>query len=143
MSNRLFAALKQSFPNYGAIEWIGLRHSNNKFIREVHSAELLAGHGLVGDKAALVKGSRRQVTLLQAEYLPVISSFLNQGCLEVAKLRRNIVISGINLGILKGHLLQINNAIIEITGSCAPCKKMELVLGAGGFNAMQCVTMVV
>ena len=129
--------LKKNFPSFGKIEWIGLRNSKDKAIIEVQSAELLAGHGLVGDKSGLRQGSKRQITLFQAEHLAVIASFLKRDELLPEDLRRNIVVSGINLSILKGHRIQLNNAVAEITGNCAPCKKMEQVLGLGGFNAMR------
>jgi len=129
--------LKKHFPCNGNIEWIGLRKPESNAILNVISAELLAGHGLVGDKAGRRKGGRRQVTLIQAEYLDVIASFLNRKSILPAELRRNIVVSGINLAILKGYKVQINDAVVEITGNCAPCKKMEQVFGFGGYNAMR------
>ena len=45
--------------------------------------------------------------------------------------------SGLNLSILGKHHLKINDAVLEITGNCAPCKKMEEALGYGGLNAMR------
>ena len=130
------SALKNNFPHAGKIDWIGLRPSSSNTINEVETAELLQGHGLVGDKAGQCIGGKRQVTLIQAEYLPVIASFLNLETVHPELLRRNIVVSGINLGILKGSKLKLNSAVIEITGNCAPCAKMEEVLGPGGFNAV-------
>ena len=137
MSRSSFTKLKENFPNFGKIEWIGLRNTINKEVKEVNSAEMLAGHGLVGDKSALRKGSRRQITLLQAEHLAAIASFLNRDAVLPVELRRNLVISGINLSILKGYSLQLNRAVVVITGNCAPCHKMELALGVGGYNAIR------
>ena len=137
MSRSFFVNLKENFPFEGKIEWIGLRSTASPEIQQVNSAELLAGHGLVGDKAALRKGSTRQITLIQAEHLAVIASFLNREEVLPAELRRNIVISGINLSILKGYSIQLNDAAAVITGNCAPCNKMEQALGVGGYNAMR------
>lgn len=128
--------LREHFAANGKVEWIGLRKLEGRAVADVNSAELLAGHGLVGDKAALRTAGKRQVTLIQAEYLPVICSFLKRKSISYQDLRRNIAVSGINLGILKGFRLKINDARLAITGDCAPCEKMEQALGFGGFNAM-------
>lgn len=82
-------------------------------------------------------GGRRQITLIQAEYLSVIASFLNKKSISPHELRRNIVVSGINLGILKGYDVGVRDTVIRITGDCAPCAKMEQTLGYGGFNAIR------
>ncbi|MFK7815316.1 MAG: MOSC domain-containing protein [Gammaproteobacteria bacterium] len=128
--------LKSHFPHNGKIEWIGLRKKTSREITTVHTAELLINHGIAGDKSALKPGSKRQVTLIQAEYLPVMESFLQKKILP-EQLRRNIVVSGINLSILLKQQLLINDTVLEITGNCAPCKKMEEVLGLGAFNMMR------
>lgn len=52
-------------------------------------------------------------------------------------LRRNIVVSGINLLALKDKQFRIGDALLEFTGPCHPCSKMERLLGAGGYNAMR------
>jgi len=129
--------LKTHFLQPGRIEWIGLRTTGNKEILDVDSAELLLDHGLVGDKAGQKPGSKRQVTLIQAEYFPVMESLLNINKISPEILRRNIVVSGLNLSVLLRQSLKINDAVLEITGNCAPCKKMEQALGFGAFNAMR------
>ena len=129
--------LKAHFPQPGKLEWIGIRTGKGKEILQVDQAELLLGHGIAGDKAAQKSGGKRQVTLIQAEYIPVIASFLNQTSLEPNVLRRNLVVSHINLSVLNKQQIEINGAILEITGNCAPCYKMEEALGYGAFNAMR------
>jgi MOSC domain-containing protein YiiM len=52
-------------------------------------------------------------------------------------LRRNIVVSGINLLALKNRQFYVGNALMEHTGSCDPCSKMERDLGPGAYNAMR------
>jgi MOSC domain-containing protein YiiM len=51
--------------------------------------------------------------------------------------RRNIVVSGINLLALKDRRFQIGGAVLEATGPCEPCSRMEENLGPGGYNAMR------
>jgi MOSC domain-containing protein YiiM len=52
-------------------------------------------------------------------------------------LRRNIVVSGINLLALKDKTFSVGEAQLEMTGLCHPCSKMETVLGPGGYNALR------
>ena len=53
------------------------------------------------------------------------------------QLRRNIVVSGINLLALKDKSFQLGEAVLEFTGLCHPCSRMEENLGVGGYNAMR------
>lgn len=129
--------LKINFPHSGKIEWIGLRSINSKDIVQVDTVEALLNHGLVGDKSAQTPGSKRQVTLIQSEYFSVMESLLDKKKILPETLRRNIVVSGLNLSILLRHSLRINDVVLEITGNCAPCKKIEEALGFGAFNAMR------
>ncbi len=57
--------------------------------------------------------------------------------INLADLRRNIAISGINLNALKGCTIQIGEAMLGITGFCHPCSKLEAQLGEGVFNALR------
>ena len=52
-------------------------------------------------------------------------------------LRRNLVVTGINLLALRNRRFRIGEVLLEMTGDCDPCSHMEEVLGAGGFNAMR------
>jgi MOSC domain-containing protein YiiM len=51
--------------------------------------------------------------------------------------RRNILVSGINLLALRDRRFRIGNTMLEGTGTCDPCSRMEEALGAGGYNAMR------
>lgn len=93
----------------------------------------LAERGLRGDRS---DGGTRQVTLIQAEHLPVIAALCRQVVLPQS-LRRNLVVAGINLTSLKGRRIQIGDAIVLVTGACHPCSRMEKNLGDGGYNAMR------
>ena len=93
--------------------------------------------GLVGDRAAGRSGSRRQVTLIQAEHLPVIAALVGRGEVEPALLRRNLVVSGINLLALVAAEFTVGPVRLQGTGRCHPCSRMEEALGPGGYNAMR------
>ena len=130
-------ALMVRFPRPGRLEWIGVRAERRGPVRVVPEAIAKAGLGLAGDHyRAGVKGTR-QVTLIQAEHLPVIAALLGLRDLDPGLLRRNLVVSGINLLALKGIRFRIGPVLLEGTGLCHPCSRMEEVLGPGGYNAMR------
>lgn len=104
---------------------------------ELDSGNLLVGKGLEGDRFSGRADSPRQVTLIQQEHLAVIAACLGKQAIAPALLRRNIVISGINLLALKDKKFQLGNSLLEMTGLCHPCSKMEKLLGPGGYNAMR------
>jgi MOSC domain-containing protein YiiM len=127
------AAMIARHAQAGRVDWIGLRPARHEPLQAVDAAELRTS-GLEGDHA---RAGKRALTLIQAEHLPVIAALA--GIVEVAPdtLRRNLVISGINLLALRRARLRIGTALVEITGPCAPCSRMEAALGPGGFNAMR------
>ena len=90
--------------------------------------------GLAGDHAP---AGPRAVTLIQAEHLPVIAALAGLAAAPPAKLRRNLVVSGLNLAALRHRRLRIGGATLEVTGPCPPCSRMEEALGPGGYNAMR------
>ena len=47
------------------------------------------------------------------------------------------MVSGLNLAGLKGKQFRLGEAILEHTGDCHPCSRMEENLGDGGYNAMR------
>jgi MOSC domain-containing protein YiiM len=104
------------------------------------AAEVLAveGLGLEGEhhgKRGGLHSSRRQVTLIQAEHLPAIASILGLDSVAPELMRRNLVVSGINLIALKDRRFRIGSAWLLGTGPCEPCSRIEENLGPGGFNA--------
>ncbi|MGK7652864.1 MOSC domain-containing protein [Roseovarius sp. B08] len=117
----------------GRVAWIGLRPERLADPVSVEAAEL-AGTGLEGDHA---RAGKRALTLIQAEHLPVIGALAGIGEVAPEVLRRNLVVSGINLTALRNHPVRIGQALVEITVPCAPCSRMETALGAGGYNAMR------
>jgi MOSC domain-containing protein YiiM len=106
-------------------------------LMSVDAVEAHAGAGLAGDHFSGNAESKRQVALIQAEHLDVIARLLQRERVDPGLLRRNIVVSGINLLALNGARFSIGAAIFEGTGGCHPCSRMEEALGAGGYNAMR------
>ncbi|BAO92299.1 MOSC domain-containing protein [Caballeronia cordobensis] len=120
----------------GRVIWIGLRVSRRAPLQVVESALALAGAGLDGDHYSRRDGSR-QVTLIQAESLRAIASHLGLEEVSPGGLRRNIVTSGINLNALKDRRFRIGDAVLEASGECHPCSRMEETFGVGGYNAVR------
>lgn len=128
------AELLAQFPYQGRVDWLGVRPARRTAVQPVETVTI-ASHGLEGDHRA--RPGKRAVTLIQAEHLPAIAALLRKDRVDPAPLRRNIVVSGINLIALKQRTFKIGGAVLCATGPCAPCSRMEQTLGPGGYNAMR------
>lgn len=123
-------------PQEGRLEWIGVRPGRRVPLESCHEVEVLTDRGLAGDRAADKPGRKRQVTLLQAEHLPVVAAITGHRRVDPAWLRRNLVISGVNVLALERLRFRVGEALLEGTGPCEPCSFMEEALGDGGYVAM-------
>lgn len=117
----------------GRVTWIGLRPERRAEIRSVDRVRV-GFDGLEGDRAG---AGKRAVTLVQAEHLGAIGSYLGRGPVRPEDLRRNIVVAGLNLASMKGRLLRVGTAVVEVTVVCAPCSRMQEVFGPGGYAAVR------
>lgn len=146
-TNSDLRTLTAQFAQNGQLDAIYLRPARNVPCVKVASTLALAGQGLMGDRTLQAPsrnplGSNRQVTLIQAEHITVLAAFLNKP-IDASWLRRNLLVSGINLlaakSLFKDQAMQlhIGDVILEITGPCEPCSKMESALGKGAYNAMR------
>lgn len=126
--------LMQCFPRTGELVWIGLRPAPQAAMLLVEEVLAEAESGLAGDRYC--GSGKRQVTLIQWEHLAVFSSFVRQQ-VTPELLRRNLAIRGINLLALKNRTFKIGETVLQTTGQCHPCSRMEQVLGPGGYNAMR------
>ena len=90
-----------SIPQEGKIEWIGIRPK--RMAKVYYVSEVLANPdtGLEGDHFRKSSTGKRQVTLIQQEHLEVVTRILSKSKIPPEWLRRNIVVSGINLLVLK------------------------------------------
>ena len=138
--------LTRRFAQDGRLQAIWLRPQQGAAMRGVPEVLAMAGRGLDGDRAALsgLEGGKRQVTLIQAEHLPAIAALAGHAEVRAQQLRRNLVVSGLNLlaacSLFADQPLRLaigDEVLLEITGPCEPCSRMEAVLGDGGYSAMR------
>ncbi|MBT8447822.1 MAG: MOSC domain-containing protein [Gammaproteobacteria bacterium] len=126
----------ETMPQTGTVRWLGLRPARRAAMEVVQQVRASPEHGLAGDRYGGRSG-KRQVTLLQAEHVAAVAAMLRRPALDYALLRRNIVIAGLNLVALKGRRFRVGEAVLETTGLCHPCSRMEEALGPGGYNLMR------
>ncbi len=141
--------LVSQWPQAGRLDSIVLRPARGQAANPVQQAMAWPGRGLDGDRSAAkamvaAGGGKRQVTLMQAEHLPLIARWAGLDVLDATLLRRNLVVSGLNLLSARSpfadqtvHLHVGSDVVLQLTGPCDPCSKMEGVLGTGGYNAMR------
>ena len=134
----LLPDLLKTHARAGTLEAIVLRpHYRGEVVR-VEQVRAFENLGLEGDHKTLSKrlDSKRQVTLIQLEHLAVIAA-LAHGEAKVEQLRRNLVVSNLNLLALREAQFYVGEVLLEGTGLCHPCSRMEEALGKGGYNAVR------
>jgi hypothetical protein len=106
----------------GSIVSIQLCVGHRDPMNVVESARMREGYGIEGDRHAVSEGLRtkRQVLLIDQETLSKFE-------LSPGEVRENITTSGIDLHSLsEGQRLALGDeAVVEITGHCAPCSRMD------------------
>jgi len=117
----------------GAILWLGTRPAKRAPMQPLQDANLTDA-GFEGDRS---RAGKRALTLIQAEHLSVIAALSGHAAIAPEVLRRNVVVSGLNLAAFKGKVLTLGAAHVRLTVICAPCSRMEEALGHGGYNAVR------
>lgn len=134
------AVLRETVPQVGRLEAILLRTARRGAVATTHETEALVGRGLAGDRRSdrpENPSAKRQVTLVQAEHLEVVARLLGRDAVDPALLRRNLVVSGVNLLALRDRRFAVGEVVLEGSGPCHPCSRMEEALGTGGYAAMR------
>lgn len=129
--------LLRTIPQIGKVDLISVRSDRKNDPTVLEKVNITVENGLDGDHYS-GRSRKRQVTLIQAEHLKVVASILGKDEIDPLLTRRNIVVSGVNLLAFKNMQFQIGkDVILEMTGACHPCSKMEKNFGPGGYNAMR------
>lgn len=130
------AQLLNASMRSGQVVWLGVRPRRREPMLALQTADFDATDGILGDRYTRAAGAR-QVTLIQSEHLAAIASHVGRSQVLPDDLRRNVVTQGINLIALKEKRFTIGSALLETTGECHPCSRMEEILGVGGYNAVR------
>ena len=125
------------FPHAGKLEWIGIRAARRATVTSLDQVDAITGYGLAGDHYASKSNGKRQVTLIQSEHLEAVAKILGKSEVRADGLRRNLLVSGLNIYALRNRKFRIGSVLLEGNGPCEPCSRMEEVLGVGGYNAMR------
>lgn len=121
----------------GTLQWIGVRSARKAALTELPRVMAIAERGLEGDhRVDKTPGSGRQVTIISVEFIQQIAHFTGLQDIHPGLLRRNLVVSGINLNALRRQRFTIGDALFEASALCHPCSRMESALGKGGVAAM-------
>jgi hypothetical protein len=141
--------LVKRFRAEGQVEAIVLRPERQQLAHFVSEVQAEPGLGLIGDRRSQVmrvglEVRKRELTMFQSEHLPVVAGWCGLESLEATRLRRNLVLSGINLLAMRSPFPDLRlewqigeHVCLEVTGSCDPCSRMESELGLGGYNALR------
>ncbi len=121
-------ALIDAAPQTGLVLRIGNRPRKRAPVVEVMEWDVIAGDHASGRQ-------KRAVTLIQAEHIGAIQD-LSGAEFDPLDLRRNLLVSGINLTSLLGARFSVGEVVLEGTLPCDPCEHMERLLGPGGLAAM-------
>jgi len=149
MTSQNLRELTQHYRDLGRLEAIYLRPDRAVPVVSSQEAYAEVGRGLIGDRRSARSrlgdaAQKREITLLQAEHLPAIAAWMGAPSIDASRLRRNLVISGLNLLAMRALWKDVSlqwcigeEVILQVTGSCDPCSRMETELGHGGYNAMR------
>ncbi len=119
----------------GRVRWIGVRSERYEPLTTKEEVLAQAGIGLEGDHYQDA-GGKRQITLIMLEDLAAAATDLSREDIAPGLVRRNLVISGLDLHRYKKGFLRVGRCLIEVTGECRPCQRMEDNLGPGGLKSM-------
>lgn len=129
-------SLIETMPQIGRLTGIAIRPAKRAALVPQEKAALHPEQGLLGDHYSGSSG-KRQVTLIQAEHLRAVASMLGTTEIDPLLSRRNLVVEGINLLAFKNRQFYVGETLLEMTGPCEPCSRMEDNYGPGGYNAMR------
>jgi MOSC domain-containing protein YiiM len=130
-----FKQLLNTCPLIGVVQWIGVRPLHRMPVEQREAIDVSPESGIEQDHYSRINGNR-QITLIQLEHLKVMEDLLGRDVFP-AQLRRNLGVTGINVHALRKSRFLVGDVILEGTGDCHPCSRMEEILGHGGYHAMR------
>jgi MOSC domain-containing protein YiiM len=121
----------------GRVERIVIAPAAGADTIEPQSIEALAGRGLAGDRYLLSEAggeAKGNVTLIERDAFDHLSGFAIE--LDESELRRNLVVTGIDLNPLVGREFRIGKVRCRTTELCEPCRYIEKRTAPGVLKAL-------
>ncbi|MFM8717836.1 MAG: formate dehydrogenase accessory sulfurtransferase FdhD [Spartobacteria bacterium] len=111
------------------------RHGQGRLdhgMQRLESAECHAGKGLVGDRYyGENPGEKQQITFLSREVVEQMCESLSLTALDCSTLRRNVLVSGVDLNSLIGRQFRLGGLVFEGVEECNPCYWMDEAVAPG------------
>jgi MOSC domain-containing protein YiiM len=105
---------------------------------EVPRIECVAGHGIRGDRFYDYRDNYKgQITFFSLEIFETLAARFALTNKSPGELRRNVIVSGINLNDLIGEQFSIQGLRLRGTAHCRPCYWMDHALTAGAEEFLQ------
>ena len=121
------------------IERLFLSPARGEAQRECRQIELLAGHGIVGDRHyAKADWAGQQLTLVEAEEIERFCAHTGRAN-DLAITRRNVVTRGIRLNELVGRQFRLGNCLLLGIETCEPCRTLGQRLANEALSAPEVV----
>jgi MOSC domain-containing protein YiiM len=101
-------------------------------IVEVQEIECVAGHGIRGDRFYDYRDDYRgQITFFSLEVFEKLAAHFGLKDGSAGALRRNVIVSGVNLNDLIGEEFSIQGVRLRGTAHCKPCYWMDQAIQPG------------
>jgi MOSC domain-containing protein YiiM len=108
------------------------REPDNHPTIEVPSIECVAGHGIRGDRFFDYRsGYQGQITFFSLEVFDQLRETLPALQLSPALVRRNVVVTGVDLNELIGEEFEVQGVRFRGTAECKPCYWMDRAIAPG------------
>jgi MOSC domain-containing protein YiiM len=99
---------------------------------EVDRLECVAGRGIRGDRFFDYKDNYQgQITFFSLEVFDALRREINLPAAQPAAMRRNTIVSGLDLNVLLGAEFDIQGVRFAGAAECSPCYWMNSALGPG------------
>jgi MOSC domain-containing protein YiiM len=105
---------------------------------EVSEIQCVAGHGIRGDRFYDYRDNYKgQITFFSAEIFEKLAERFDLTNKSAGALRRNVIVSGVNLNDLIGEEFSVQGVRLRGTAHCRPCYWMNQAVAPGAEEFLQ------
>ena len=105
---------------------------------EVSEIQCVAGHGIRGDRFYDYRANYKgQITFFSAEIFEKLAERFDLTKKSAGALRRNVIVSGVNLNDLIGEEFSVQGVRLRGTAHCRPCYWMNQAVAPGAEEFLQ------